>query len=137
MEINQEYTSTNQVLRKLRFTRIFIIIIILLNICAIISLASYFSSLTIGKHQLVDDFSAASFVFRVLLFFINAVVIIYYYQMVPFFIELIQEDQKEAKKFKLSIWLLIIIITFTICLENLLFPIWSFLRYTLDVNVTD
>lgn len=62
--------------------------------------------------------------FRITLFIINTVVLVYYYQMAPFFIPVIQEDEKEARKFKCAMWVVIGILTVTICQENVLLPVW-------------
>lgn len=79
-----------------------------------------------------ETYTLISASFRISVFVINAIVLIYYYQMARFFIEVIQTDQKKARKFKLGMRFVISIIIITICQENLYVPI-----LTLDIELND
>ena len=127
MTLNEENTTTGQVLRKLWLNRIFSTIIILLNVFAILSLITYMVFFASNNVVFLKVWSRISFIFRITVFVINAIILIYYYQMAQFFIELIQEDQKKARKFKCAMWFVISIQIITIFMENLCVPLFDFI----------
>ena len=100
-------------------------IIVFLNICAILSLITQW--VLRATDELEKTYTGISVIFRILVFIINAFIIKYYYNMAQFFIVIIQDDSKKAKKFMRVMWLVIGVIIFTIGQENIYLPTYTIL----------
>jgi len=58
----------------------------------------------------------------------NIITLCYFYNMTISFVNLLQENKREALKFKIIIWLIISIIIISSSSENLIFPVLAFLQ---------
>lgn len=67
-------------------------------------------------------------IFDICVFVLNTLTLCYYYKMGDYFLDLIQDDQRDKNKFKLLMWTVIFIIIVSSCAENLVYPIMELLK---------
>lgn len=60
---------------------------------------------------------------KVFVFIFNAVTLTYYYKMAHFFIDLMENNAKHKRNFKIMMWLFIVVIMISNAVENLLYAI--------------
>ena len=130
MTISREYTSVEEILGVMRLSRIFGRIIVFANIGAIVSLIGFdvVAGLYSQDQRKMETWILMISFFDICVFFLNTLTLCYYYKMGDYFLDLIQDDERDKSRFKLLMWSVISIIIISSCAENLVYPIMELLH---------
>lgn len=127
--IHTESVSVEQILRILRCSKIFKILIILMNIGSIFFLVAVQFTNYEKNSRRKQILQLILSIFQILVFTLNLLTLCYYYQMGKFYIKEFGDLDKDVRKFKIVIWLLFFIIILSNFSENFLFSFIALMKY--------
>lgn len=129
MTLSNNLTSAQQIINVLRMIRAYSRIIIIINICEIIfEVLKDVQAIHIDSSDTENTLKMVRCVFMIAAFVQNSLTLCYYLQMGRFFINLLQENTNDKRKFMLFVWIVLCTIFISNAAENLFYPVEDLLK---------
>jgi len=142
MTIDQEYFTVEQIIKTLRLNKVFAIMLIFVNFLVILSSVFISVSASLGlelRGDVLKKWAIVEQIFQITLFVLNALSLTYYYKMAIYFLDLLQEDESQNRKFKLWMWFVLTFIIIANIGDSLYVPLNNLLisqkAYTMSLDV--